>query len=61
MSMSRSDGSSTSTTCRSIGTCYSVGETIAKGLLPFVLGDVLKLVLVAGVLPAAWWVVGRQR
>ncbi len=42
-------------------TGYSVGETIAKGLLPFLVGDAAKLLLAAGVLPAAWWVVGRQR
>ncbi len=42
-------------------TGYSVGETIAKGLVPFVLGDMLKLVLAGAALPAAWWVVGRQR
>ena len=42
-------------------TGYSVGETITKGLVPFVLGDMLKLVLAGAALPAAWWVVGRQR
>lgn len=42
-------------------TGYSVAETIAKGLVPFLLGDAAKLLLAAGVLPAAWWVVGRQR
>ena len=31
-----------------------------KGLYPFVLGDVLKLALAAGVFPIAWWVVGRS-
>jgi biotin transport system substrate-specific component len=34
--------------------------TIEKGLLPFVFGDVLKLVLAALLFPAAWWVVGRR-
>lgn len=42
-------------------TGYSVAETIAKGLVPFLVGDAAKLLLAAGVLPAAWWVVGRQR
>lgn len=42
-------------------TGFSPAETIARGLLPFLLGDGLKLLLAAGVLPAAWWVVGRRR
>jgi biotin transport system substrate-specific component len=39
---------------------YSPGLTIEKGLLPFVFGDALKLVLAAVLFPAAWWVVGRR-
>jgi biotin transport system substrate-specific component len=35
-------------------------DAIQDGLLPFVIGDVLKLVLAAVVFPAAWWVVGRR-
>ena len=35
-------------------------KTIQLGLTPFILGDVLKLVLAALVFPAAWWVVGRR-
>lgn len=42
-------------------TGFSPVETIAKGLVPFLLGDAAKLLFAAGVLPAAWWVVGRQR
>ncbi len=42
-------------------TGFSPAETIANGLVPFLLGDAAKLLLAAGVLPAAWWVVGRQR
>lgn len=42
-------------------TGFSPAETIAKGLVPFLLGDAAKLLLAAGVLPAAWWVVGRGR
>jgi biotin transport system substrate-specific component len=34
--------------------------TVEKALLPFVFGDVLKLVLAALLFPAAWWVVGRR-
>ena len=33
---------------------------ISKGLTPFLLGDALKLLLAAGLFPAAWWVVGRN-
>lgn len=42
-------------------TGFSPAETIAKGLVPFLLGDTVKLVLAAGVLPAAWWVVRMER
>lgn len=31
-----------------------------QGVAPFLLGDVLKLVLAAAVFPVAWWVVGRR-
>jgi biotin transport system substrate-specific component len=41
-------------------TGWSVEETIAKGLTPFLLGDALKLVLAAALFPAAWWIVGRR-
>jgi biotin transport system substrate-specific component len=33
---------------------------IRLGLVPFVAGDILKLILAAVVFPAAWWVVGRR-
>jgi biotin transport system substrate-specific component len=32
---------------------------IDKGLAPFLIGDGIKLLLAAGLFPAAWWVVGR--
>lgn len=41
-------------------TGFSTDETITKGLLPFLLGDALKIVLAAVALPAAWWLVGRR-
>ncbi|OGO54853.1 MAG: hypothetical protein A2Z32_10495 [Chloroflexi bacterium RBG_16_69_14] len=41
-------------------TGWSVDETIQKGLMPFLLGDALKLVLAAVLFPAAWWIVGRR-
>jgi hypothetical protein len=28
---------------------------------PFLLGDAIKLVLATGLLPGAWWLVGRGR
>ncbi len=37
-----------------------VQTTLANGFYPYVLGDILKLVLAAIVFPAAWWVVGRR-
>lgn len=37
-----------------------VQTALAKGLVPFVVGDVLKLVAVAVLFPVAWWVVGRR-
>ncbi len=33
---------------------------IQKGLLPFVLGDALKLAIAAVLFPSAWWLVGRR-
>jgi biotin transport system substrate-specific component len=39
---------------------FDVTTAVQKGLVPFILGDVLKLVLAAIVFPAAWWVVGRR-
>jgi biotin transport system substrate-specific component len=39
---------------------FSVEDTIAKGLTPYLLGDAIKLLLAAVLFPAAWWVVGRR-
>ena len=36
-------------------------DGIAGGLAPFVIGDTIKLLLAAGLLPAAWRLVGRDR
>ena len=45
-----------------LGMLYGFDKPIlAWGLTPFILGDVLKLVLAALVLPAAWKLVGRAR
>ncbi|MGH2686341.1 MAG: biotin transporter BioY [Actinomycetota bacterium] len=38
-----------------------VSEALELGLYPFIVGDVLKLLLAAGLLPAAWRLVGRDR
>ncbi len=38
----------------------SLGEAIQLGLVPFLVGDVIKVLVAAGVFPAAWWVVGRR-
>jgi len=35
-------------------------ETLELGLYPFIPGDVLKLYLAAGALPAAWRIIGRR-
>ncbi len=39
---------------------YSPQVAIDKGLLPFILGDALKLAIAAGLFPFAWWLVGRR-
>ena len=41
-------------------TGMDAGTAIDKGLTPFLIGDVLKLLLAAGLFPVAWWVVGRR-
>lgn len=38
----------------------TVEQTVNVGLLPFVVGDTLKILLAAVLFPAAWWVVGRR-
>lgn len=42
----------------SVWTGMSPAAAIAAGMLPFLLGDALKALLAAGLLPAAWKVVG---
>jgi len=41
-------------------TGFTPAETIQKGLVPFIPGDILKLAIAAGIFPIAWWVVGRR-
>lgn len=43
-----------------VATGYSAGEVIAKGFVPFLLGDLVKLGLAGLALPTAWWIVGRR-
>jgi len=37
-----------------------VATALGYGLWPFLLGDALKVVLAAAVLPFGWWVVNRR-
>jgi len=39
---------------------FDLPTALDKGLVPFVITDLIKLVLAAGVFPLAWWVVGRR-
>ena len=41
-------------------TQHDLGWGIQYGLLPFVVGDLIKLGLAAAAFPAAWWFVGRR-
>lgn len=43
-----------------LATGFDPSTAIAKGLAPFVFGDVLKLALAGIIFPVAWWVVGRR-
>jgi biotin transport system substrate-specific component len=40
---------------------YSLSETIAKGLVPFLIGDAIKAALAAGLLPATWALTARRK
>jgi biotin transport system substrate-specific component len=39
---------------------FSVADTIAYGLTPFIIWDAAKLAVAAGLFPAGWWIVGRR-
>jgi biotin transport system substrate-specific component len=41
-------------------TGMNLQAALNAGLVPFVITDLIKLVLAAGVFPLAWWVVGRR-
>jgi biotin transport system substrate-specific component len=38
----------------------SLGEAMALGLVPYLIGDALKAALAMGALPAAWKLAGRK-
>lgn len=38
----------------------SPADALRLGLVPFVPGDLLKLIIAAGLLPAGWWLVNRR-
>lgn len=38
----------------------SLGDAISVGVTPFLFWDGVKILLAAGVFPAAWWLVGRR-
>jgi biotin transport system substrate-specific component len=39
---------------------FSPAVAIDKGMLPFLVGDGIKLAIAAGIFPFAWWLVGRR-
>jgi len=41
-------------------TGYDLATAIAKGVTPFLIGDLIKLALAAAAFPLAWWLVGRR-
>ncbi|MGW7515909.1 biotin transporter BioY [Streptomyces sp. NPDC054796] len=43
-----------------LATGMSAGEALAAGLVPFLVGDVLKAALAMGALPTAWKLAGRR-
>jgi biotin transport system substrate-specific component len=43
-----------------LATGYSGADTVAKGLVPFLLGDLAKLALAGLALRAGWWIVDQR-
>ncbi|MFE4593179.1 biotin transporter BioY [Streptomyces laurentii] len=43
-----------------LATGMTLGQAVAAGLVPFLIGDALKAALAMGALPAAWKLVGRK-
>jgi biotin transporter BioY len=44
-----------------VDTGMSLSAGIAAGVTPFIPGDIAKALLAAGLLPGAWWLLGRGR
>jgi biotin transport system substrate-specific component len=49
------------TTWLCVDTGMSLSAGIAAGVTPFIPGDIAKALLAAGLLPGAWWLLGRGR
>ncbi|MFJ8074922.1 biotin transporter BioY [Streptomyces sp. NPDC096176] len=43
-----------------LATGMSLGEAVAAGLVPFLIGDALKAALAMGAVPTAWKLIGRR-
>jgi len=43
-----------------VATGVGLGETLSDGVLPFVFTDAIKAAIAGGLLPTAWWLVGRR-
>ena len=43
-----------------VATKRSLADAIAVGVTPFLLWDAVKILVAAGIFPAAWWLVGRR-
>ncbi|MEW2439617.1 biotin transporter BioY [Streptomyces caniferus] len=46
--------------CLALSTGISLGQAVAAGLVPFLIGDALKAALAMGALPTAWKLAGRR-
>ncbi|MFG2492312.1 biotin transporter BioY [Streptomyces caniferus] len=46
--------------CLALSTGMSLGQAVAAGLVPFLIGDALKAALAMGALPTAWKLAGRR-
>jgi biotin transport system substrate-specific component len=41
-------------------TGFTLQQAVDRGLVPFIVGDLIKLLLAGALFPFAWWVVGRR-
>jgi len=44
-----------------LATGLPLGKALVLGVVPFLIGDALKIVVAAGLLPATWKLVGTRR